>query len=120
MVARTVFSRACDIHMMKKYKIHLRWATYEERQKDYDKAALILSKIDKNFPGMIMITQKRVGVARRMNRLDGAVSIYEAAIQKAEMIEDKIFYSIKFAHVLAKVGFSYYDYFVKIASPVKP
>lgn len=103
MIARTVFSRACDIHMIKKYKIHLRWATFEEKQKDYNKAASILSKIDKNFPGLIMITQKRVGVARRMNKLDDAISIYEAAIHNVEMIEDKIFFSIKLAHILAKV-----------------
>ena len=101
--ARTVFSRACNIHIIKKFKIHLRWAVFEERQNKYEKASSILRNIDLNFPGMSMITQKRVGVARRMNRLDDAVTIYQQAIHNAEIIEDKVFYSIKLAHILAKV-----------------
>lgn len=106
--ARTVFSRACNIHIIKKFKIHLRWAVFEERQNKYEKASSILRNIDLNFPGMSMITQKRVGVARRMNRLDDAVTIYQQAIHNAEIIEDKVFYSIKLAHILAKVFYILY------------
>lgn len=100
--ARKVFLRACNIHQIKKYKINLAWATFEEHNKNYTQAADILSSIDKNFPGMIMITMRRVGLARRMNRPNDIVRIYENAIEKSERIEDKIFYSIKYSHVLAK------------------
>lgn len=100
--ARSVFNRACTIHLMKKFKLHLRWATFEERHKNYSASATILQKIDENFPGMVLLTQRRAGLARRMHDHQEMVSIYERAIEAAERIEDKIFYSIKLSHVLAK------------------
>jgi len=81
----------------------MRWATFEERAKNHNLAAAILRRIDLNFPGMILLTQRRVGLARRMHHYDEVVSIYERAIEAADRIEDKIFYSIKFSHVLVKV-----------------
>merc|ERR1712013_45526 len=99
---RSVFARACGVHLLKKYPLHIKWAVFEEKQKKYEEAAQILSNVDKNFPGMILITQHRVGLARRMKRFDEIESIYESAIKTAERIEDKIFYSIKFSHVLVK------------------
>jgi len=100
--ARTVFLRACNIHLDKKYKLHLRWAIFEERQRNMKLSAAILSRIDSNFPGMILITQHRIGLARRMRDFDELVSIYEKVIESSERIEDKIFYSIKFSHSLVK------------------
>jgi len=99
---RNAYSRACDIHLLKKYNMHIQWAVFEEKQKQYENAATILTNVDRNFPGMILITQHRIGLARRMKRFDEIESIYENAIKSAERIEDKIFYSIKFSHVLAK------------------
>ena len=66
-----------------------------------------MSRIDANFPGMILITQHRIGLARRMHDYDEMVSIYEKVIESAERIEDKIFYSIKFSHSLVKVCFQF-------------
>ena len=103
-LARTVFLRACNIHLDRKYKLHLRWAIFEERQKNLKLSAAILSRIDENFPGLILITQHRIGLARRMHDYDEMVSIYEKVIETAERIEDKIFYSIKFSHSLVKVS----------------
>ena len=99
---RSVYSRACGIHLLKKYNMHIKWAVFEEKQKNYENAATILCNVDKNFPGMILVTQHRIGLARRMKRFDEIESIYENAIKTADRIEDKIFYSIKFSHVLAK------------------
>jgi len=99
---RSVYSRACGVHLLKKYPLHIKWAVFEEKQNKYENAASILSNLDKNFPGMILITQHRVGLARRMKRFDEIEGIYENAIKTADRIEDKIFYSIKFSHVLAK------------------
>lgn len=101
-ITRSVYSRACGIHLLKKYNMHIKWAVFEEKQKNYENAACILSNVDSNFPGMILITQHRIGLARRMKRFDEIESIYENAIKSADRIEDKIFYSIKFSHVLAK------------------
>lgn len=101
--ARTVFLRACTIHLNKKYKLHLRWAIFEERQKNGKMAADILRRIDSNFPGMILITQHRIGLARRMCDHEEMISVYEAAIESSERIEEKIFFSIKFSHALLKV-----------------
>lgn len=99
---RSVYSRACNIHLLTKYNMHIKWAVFEEKQKKYENASQILIDIDRNFPGMILITQHRIGLARRMKRFDEIESIYENAIKAADRIEDKIFYSIKFSHVLAK------------------
>jgi len=99
---RVVYSRACGIHLRKKYPLHIKWAVFEERQNKYDSASNILSNLDKNFPGMILITQHRVGIARRMKRYDEIEGIYENAIKSVDRIEDKVFYSIKLSHVLAK------------------
>jgi len=99
---RSVYSRACGIHLLKKFNMHIKWAVFEEKQKKYENAAAVLSNLDKNFPGMILITQHRIGLARRMKRFDEIESIYENAIKSADRIEDKIFYSVKFSHVLAK------------------
>lgn len=101
-LTRSIYYRACNIHMLKKYNMHIKWAVFEEKQKKYENASQILSNVDCNFPGMILITQHRIGLARRMKRFDEIESIYENAIKAADRIEDKIFYSIKFSHVLAK------------------
>ena len=50
---RDVFDRACNIHLRKKYNVHLRWAAFEERQGNADKAEEVLEQIDKNFPGKL-------------------------------------------------------------------
>lgn len=99
---RSVYSRACGVHLLKKYPLHIKWAVFEEKQNKYENAAHILSNLDRNFPGMILITQHRIGLARRMKRFDEIESIYENAIKSADRIEDKVFFSIKFSHVLAK------------------
>lgn len=88
---------------MKKFKIHLRWAVFEEKHSNYELAADILSTIDKNYPGLILITQRRVGVARRMKKYDDIMEIYETAIALSDKIEMKIFYMIKYSHALVKV-----------------
>ena len=100
-----MFLRACTIHLNKKYKLHLRWAIFEERQNNQKLAADILRRIDVNFPGMILITQHRIGLARRMRDHKEMISVYEKAIESAEKIEEKIFFSIKFSHALVKVCF---------------
>jgi len=99
---RYVYSRACGIHLLKKYPLHIKWAVFEERQNKYESASHVLANLDRNFPGMILITQHRVGIARRMKRFDEIEGIYENAIKSVDRIEDKVFYSIKLSHVLAK------------------
>jgi pre-mRNA-processing factor 39 len=41
--ARDVYSRACNIHLRKKYNIHLKWAAFEEERCNTTKAQEILS-----------------------------------------------------------------------------
>lgn len=76
---------------------------FEERQKNQMLSAGILRRIDENFPGLILITQHRIGLARRMHSFTEMNSVYEAAIESAERIEEKIYFSIKFSHALVKV-----------------
>lgn len=101
-LTRSVYSRACGTHLLKKFEMHIKWAIFEEKQNKYENAATVLSNLDRNFPGIILVTQHRIGLARRMKRFDEIESIYENAIKCADRIEDKIFFSIKFSHVLAK------------------
>jgi len=101
-IARNVFKRACTIHNSKKFNLHLRWAVFEEKNGNYDAAAHVLKHIDTNFPGMILITQRRVALARRMNDMDAIEMIFESVIGGTEKIEDKIYHMIKYSHCLAK------------------
>ncbi|KAK0086782.1 hypothetical protein PV325_002502, partial [Microctonus aethiopoides] len=99
---RDVYSRACTVHHPKKPNLHLQWATFEEGQGNFDKAATILENIDNVMPNMLQIAYRRINLERRRNDLEQACVLYENYISnsKNRTIANNI--AVKYARFLCK------------------
>ncbi|KAK0164786.1 hypothetical protein PV328_003362 [Microctonus aethiopoides] len=99
---RDVYSRACTVHHPKKPNLHLQWATFEEGQGNFDKAASILENIDNVMPNMLQIAYRRINLERRRNDLEQACVLYENYISnsKNRTIANNI--AVKYARFLCK------------------
>lgn len=100
---RDVYTRACTVHHPKKPNLHLQWATFEESQGNFDKAASILENIDSVIPNMLQIAYRRINLERRRSDLDKACTLYESYINssKNRTIANNIV--VKYARFLCKV-----------------
>ncbi|XP_015584819.1 pre-mRNA-processing factor 39 isoform X2 [Cephus cinctus] len=100
---RDVYSRACTVHHLKKPNLHLQWATFEEGQGNFEKAAAILENIDNALPNMLQIAYRRVNLERRRGDLEKACTLYESYISnsKNRTIANNI--AVKYARFLCKV-----------------
>ena len=100
---RDVYTRACTVHHPKKPNLHLQWATFEESQKNFDKAASILENIDTVIPNMLQIAYRRINIERRRGDLDKACTLYEYYISnsKNRTIANNIV--VKYARFLCKI-----------------
>ncbi|XP_015187611.1 PREDICTED: pre-mRNA-processing factor 39-like [Polistes dominula] len=100
---RDVYSRACMVHHPKKPNLHLQWATFEEGQGNFEKAAIILENIDNVLPNMLQIAYRRINLERRRNDLEQACTLYENYISnsKNRTIANNI--AVKYARFLCKV-----------------
>lgn len=100
---RDVYSRACIVHHPKKPNLHLQWATFEEGQGNFEKAAEILENIDSALPNMLQIAYRRVNLERRRGDLDKACVLYENYISnsKNRTIANNV--AVKYARFLCKV-----------------
>ncbi|XP_026674296.1 pre-mRNA-processing factor 39 isoform X2 [Ceratina calcarata] len=100
---RDVYTRACMIHHPKKPNLHLQWATFEEGQGNFEKAATILENIDSVIPNMLQVAYRRINLERRRGDLDKACTLYENYItnSKNRAIANNIV--VKYARFLCKV-----------------
>ncbi|XP_026878519.2 pre-mRNA-processing factor 39 [Electrophorus electricus] len=102
---RSVYRRACEIHLPYKHSFHLQWTTFEERHGNISEAQHILESLEKAMPGLAMVRLRRAGLERRVGRLDMAESLLRDAV---EQNKDKphlhAFFSIKLARFLHKLG----------------
>ncbi|XP_033218566.1 pre-mRNA-processing factor 39-like isoform X2 [Belonocnema kinseyi] len=100
---RDVYTRACTVHHPKKPNLHLQWATFEENQGNFEKAAEILENIDAVLPNMLQIAYRRINLERRRGDLDKACTLYESYIanSKNRTIANNI--AVKYARFLCKV-----------------
>ncbi|XP_076166107.1 pre-mRNA processing factor 39 isoform X2 [Ptiloglossa arizonensis] len=100
---RDVYSRACMVHHPKKPNLHLQWATFEEGQDNFEKAASILENIDNVLPNMLQVAYRRINLERRRGDLDKACTLYENYISnsKNRTIANNI--AVKYARFLCKV-----------------
>ncbi|XP_076656718.1 pre-mRNA processing factor 39 isoform X1 [Halictus rubicundus] len=100
---RDVYSRACMVHHPKKPNLHLQWATFEEGQGNFEKAANILENIDNALPNMLQVAYRRINLERRRADLDKACTLYENYISnsKNRTIANNI--AVKYARFLCKV-----------------
>ncbi|XP_063992035.1 pre-mRNA-processing factor 39 isoform X1 [Diachasmimorpha longicaudata] len=99
---RDVYSRACTVHHPKKPNLHLQWATFEEGQGNFDKAAEILENIDNVMPNMLQVAYRRINLERRRGELDKSCALYESYItnSKNRTIANNI--AVKYARFLCK------------------
>lgn len=100
---RLVYMRACRIHLPKKPYISLAWAAFEERHGNYDLASQILSELDKNVPGLVMVNMRKISLERRKGNTAMAETLFQEYINGASQPEISSFFSIKFARYLLKI-----------------
>ncbi|XP_063235387.1 pre-mRNA-processing factor 39 isoform X2 [Bacillus rossius redtenbacheri] len=74
---RDVYERACTIHHPKKPNLHLHWSVFEESHKNFDKAAEILTNLEKAVPNLVQVSYRRINLERRRGNLDKVCSLYE-------------------------------------------
>lgn len=100
---RNVYERACTIHHTKKPNLHLHWAVFEESQKNYDKAAEILTNLEKLVPNMLQVAYRRINLERRRNDLNKVAELYEHYINtsKSKVIANNM--AIKYARFSWKI-----------------
>ncbi|XP_047658217.1 pre-mRNA-processing factor 39 isoform X2 [Tachysurus fulvidraco] len=103
--ARSVYRRACEIHLPYKHSFHLQWAMFEEQHGNISEAHRILEALEKAMPGLAVVRLRRVGLERRTGHLDKAESLLKESLEENK---DKphlhAFYSIKLARFLHKIS----------------
>lgn len=99
---RDAYCRACTVHHPKKPNLHLQWASFEEGQGNFDKAASILENIDTAMPNMLQVAYRRINLERRRGDLEKACTLYESYIgnSKNRTIANNI--AVKYARFLCK------------------
>ncbi|XP_061091786.1 pre-mRNA-processing factor 39 [Conger conger] len=103
--ARSVYRRACEIHLSHKHSMHLQWATFEERHGNITEAGRVLENLEQTMPGLAMVRLRRAGLERRTGRLDQAEALLREAVQQSKDSPSlHAFYSIKLARLLLKLG----------------
>ncbi|KAI4904162.1 hypothetical protein NFI96_013819 [Prochilodus magdalenae] len=102
---RSVYRRACEVHLPYKHSFHMQWSRFEERHGNILEAQRILESLEQRMPGLAMVRLRRAGLERRVGRLDKAESLLKEAV---EQNKDKphlhAFFSIKLARFLLKLG----------------
>ncbi|KAM8939230.1 pre-mRNA-processing factor 39-like [Pelodytes ibericus] len=100
---RTIFQRACQIHMPQKPTINLQWAAFEEKHGQLDTARAILCDLETMVPGLAMVRLRRVSLERRSGNLDEAERLLRESVQSSLGTNMAAFYAIKLARFLLKL-----------------
>lgn len=98
--ARSVYRRACDIHLPKKPNIHIHWSAFEEIQGNHEGAAKILLNLENTLPNLLMVKLRRVAVERRAGRISEAEKLLKEYLANAENAEERCFFARKYAWFL--------------------
>ncbi|VDO79421.1 unnamed protein product [Soboliphyme baturini] len=132
--ARSVYRRACLVHLIKNPNPHLAWSAFEEKCGNYEKARTILVDFDRSFPGSLLIKARQLGLERRMAvhsamREDGdGIPDFEDFCKHCELlfndpkVPSKIasFYAIKYARFHSKSNVHIYFELVTLAYNRRP
>ncbi|XP_067134956.1 pre-mRNA-processing factor 39 isoform X1 [Centruroides vittatus] len=98
-----IYRRACTIHLPRKPNINLAWATYEERQGNYDKASEVLLNLEYNIPELLEATLRRINLERRRQNHQRVEELYQACMANAKTIHMGSHFAIKYSRYLYKV-----------------
>lgn len=80
---RSVYQRACTIHVCDKPTLYLMWATFEEKTGDLNKASQVLDLLEKAAPKLDSLAVRRVNLARRQGNHERVVALYRQYIEAA-------------------------------------
>ncbi|XP_056383006.1 pre-mRNA-processing factor 39-like isoform X2 [Hyla sarda] len=100
--ARSIFERACRIHLPLKFTLHLHWALFEEKHGQLNSSREILSNLEIILPGVVMVRLRRVNFERRNGNLQEAERLLREAAQNSSGSE-MAFYTVKLARLLLKL-----------------
>ncbi|KAM5138187.1 pre-mRNA-processing factor 39-like, partial [Mantella aurantiaca] len=101
--ARSVFERACRIHLPQKYSIHLQWSAFEEKHGCLDSARAILCQLENVIPGLAIVRLRRVGLERRNGNLQEAERLLKEAAQISASTKMASFYAVKLSRLNLKL-----------------
>ncbi|KAG0717753.1 Pre-mRNA-processing factor 39 [Chionoecetes opilio] len=100
---RSVYQRACVIHLREKFRPHLSWAAFEEEKGDSDRALEILEALQQGNSPSLEAYMQAAGVERRRGNLGGGRQVFERCLTILMEEPDKNIHShvsIKFARFL--------------------
>lgn len=101
--ARHVYTRACNIHLLKKPLAHLLWAGFEEQQGNIDEAKRILKTLEESVEALAMVRLRRVNLERRHGNIKEAEELLSEAMKNAKATHEFSFYAIKLARFYVKI-----------------
>lgn len=100
---REVYERACTVHHPDKPSLHLMWSAFEECHDNAEKAAEILTNLEKNCPNMLQIAYRRINLERRRNNFDKCAELYDHYISTAKNKNIAGSLAIKYARFYHKI-----------------
>ncbi|XP_045596489.1 pre-mRNA-processing factor 39 isoform X2 [Procambarus clarkii] len=86
---RSVYQRACVIHLRERFRPHLSWAAFEEEKGNSDRSLEILEDVQTRVPGSLEAWMQAAGVERRRNNLVAATEVFSRCLQQCQEREDK-------------------------------
>lgn len=100
---RDAYERACAVHHPDKPSLHLMWSAFEELQGNTNKAAEILTNLDKTCPNLLQVAYRRINLERRRGDFDKSVQLYEHYITTAKNKTISGSLAIKYARFCHKI-----------------
>ncbi|CAD5119021.1 DgyrCDS7672 [Dimorphilus gyrociliatus] len=101
--ARSIYERACNVHLPMKVNLALSWSHFEENISGMESAIKILDQFEARHPGIIAVIVHRVGVLRRYNKLEECDKLYHSAVESSVNSKVKIFWAEKYARFCYKI-----------------
>ena len=81
---RSIYRRACTVHVYDKTTLYLLWSNFEERTGHLHRAGLILDLLEKVAPKFDSLAVRRINLARRQGNYDRVVGYYRKYIESAK------------------------------------
>lgn len=77
---RSVYERACTIHLKDKLKPHLSWANFEEENGNPNRALELLAELQSRLPEALEPHLQAVALERRRGNLEKAQELFESSL----------------------------------------
>lgn len=100
---REVYERACSIHHPDKPSLHLMWSAFEELHDNANKAADILTNLEKVCSNVIQVAYRRINLERRRGDLNRCTQLYEHYISSSKNKNTAGSFAIKYARFCHKI-----------------